>query len=217
MPTSSSSTAGPPCCPAPAAGWASSRPAGAGSSRPARSAPATASPALPVRFSADTALLIDTAIEAWRLTAGRFDPTVLGDVLRAGYDRSFDELDASRVAAAAARCSGEGAATSGSPIDGVRLPPGRHRVRPRRHRQGPGRRPRRRRAHGRRCRPVCASTSAATSRVRGVGPYGGGWTITVEDPWSTSRPSTSASREARSPPRRRARRAGCPTASRATT
>ena len=47
----------------------------------------------PVWVSADTALLIDTAIEGWHLSAGRFDPTVLGDVLRAGYDRSFDELD----------------------------------------------------------------------------------------------------------------------------
>ena len=44
--------------------------------------------------SADTALLIDTAIEGRHLSAGRFDPTVLGDVLRAGYDLSFDDSTA---------------------------------------------------------------------------------------------------------------------------
>ena len=32
------------------------------------------------------------ALQARTDTAGRFDPTVLGDVIRAGYDRSFDEL-----------------------------------------------------------------------------------------------------------------------------
>lgn len=46
-----------------------------------------------VAVSADTVLLVERAIEAWRLTGGGFDPTVLGDVIRAGYDRSFDELD----------------------------------------------------------------------------------------------------------------------------
>jgi thiamine biosynthesis lipoprotein len=47
-----------------------------------------------VAVSADTVLLVERAVEAWRLTGGGFDPTVLGDVLRAGYDRSFDELGA---------------------------------------------------------------------------------------------------------------------------
>ena len=42
--------------------------------------------------SDDTVLLVRRAIEAWRLTGGTFDPTVLGDVVRAGYDRSLDEL-----------------------------------------------------------------------------------------------------------------------------
>ena len=37
-----------------------------------------------VEVSAETALLVNRAIEAWRLTGGGFDPTVLGDVLRAG-------------------------------------------------------------------------------------------------------------------------------------
>ena len=45
-----------------------------------------------VAVSADTVLLVTRAIEAWRLTGGGFDPTVLGAVLAAGYDRSFEEL-----------------------------------------------------------------------------------------------------------------------------
>jgi len=45
-----------------------------------------------VPVSADTVLLVERAVEAWRLTGGSFDPTVLGAMVRAGYDRSFDEL-----------------------------------------------------------------------------------------------------------------------------
>lgn len=44
--------------------------------------------------SDDTVLLVERAIEAWRLTGGTFDPTVLGDVIRAGYDRPIDEVPA---------------------------------------------------------------------------------------------------------------------------
>jgi FAD:protein FMN transferase len=46
----------------------------------------------PVEVSAETVLLVRRAVEAWRLTGGGFDPTVLGAVIRAGYDRSFVEL-----------------------------------------------------------------------------------------------------------------------------
>jgi thiamine biosynthesis lipoprotein len=46
----------------------------------------------PLSVSADTVLLVERAVDAWRLTGGSFDPTVLGDVLRAGYDRSFTDL-----------------------------------------------------------------------------------------------------------------------------
>ena len=45
----------------------------------------------PQPVSADTFTLLGRALEAWRLTEGRFDPTVLGDVLRAGYTASFDD------------------------------------------------------------------------------------------------------------------------------
>jgi thiamine biosynthesis lipoprotein len=46
-----------------------------------------------VSVSAETVLLVERAVEAWRITGGAFDPTVLGDLLRAGYDRTFDDLD----------------------------------------------------------------------------------------------------------------------------
>jgi thiamine biosynthesis lipoprotein len=45
-----------------------------------------------VEVSAETSMLVERAIEAWRLTGGGFDPTVLGAVVRAGYDVSFDAM-----------------------------------------------------------------------------------------------------------------------------
>jgi thiamine biosynthesis lipoprotein len=46
----------------------------------------------PVEVSADTALLVECSIDAWKLTAGRFDPTVHHAVEQAGYDQSFELL-----------------------------------------------------------------------------------------------------------------------------
>ncbi len=46
----------------------------------------------PCAVAPDTVLLAERAVEGWQLTNGRFDPTVLGAVVRAGYDRSFDAL-----------------------------------------------------------------------------------------------------------------------------
>ena len=45
-----------------------------------------------VTVSDETALLVRRAVEAWRMSGASFDPTVLGDMIRAGYDRSFDTL-----------------------------------------------------------------------------------------------------------------------------
>ena len=45
---------------------------------------------VPHRVSDDTLALVLRAVQAWRATGGRFDPTVLGDVIRAGYDRPFE-------------------------------------------------------------------------------------------------------------------------------
>ncbi len=46
----------------------------------------------PVPVSDDTLALVSRAVEAWRFTGGAYDPTVLGAMLRAGYDRSFELL-----------------------------------------------------------------------------------------------------------------------------
>jgi len=46
----------------------------------------------PMVVSEDTRLLLRRAIEAWRITGGGFDPTLLDALLHAGYDRTFDEL-----------------------------------------------------------------------------------------------------------------------------
>jgi thiamine biosynthesis lipoprotein ApbE len=45
-----------------------------------------------VRLSPLTIGLVERALEGARVTGGRYDPTVLGDLLRAGYDRSFERL-----------------------------------------------------------------------------------------------------------------------------
>jgi thiamine biosynthesis lipoprotein len=46
----------------------------------------------PVRVSPETIALVQRAIDGYRLTEGRFDPTVLGAVVRAGYDRSYERI-----------------------------------------------------------------------------------------------------------------------------
>ncbi len=46
----------------------------------------------PRRVSPETFELIQRGIQAWRMTRGLFDPTILGDVLRAGYTATFDKL-----------------------------------------------------------------------------------------------------------------------------
>ena len=46
----------------------------------------------PVQLSPVTLGLVRRALQGARVTGGRYDPTVLGDVLRAGYDRSFEQL-----------------------------------------------------------------------------------------------------------------------------
>jgi thiamine biosynthesis lipoprotein len=46
----------------------------------------------PVVVSDDTFLLVTRAVDAWRLTGGGFDPTLLDALRRAGYDRNFEDL-----------------------------------------------------------------------------------------------------------------------------
>jgi thiamine biosynthesis lipoprotein len=47
-----------------------------------------------VAVSNDTMELVTRAVEAWRLSGGSFDPTLLGAVIRAGYDRTFETIGA---------------------------------------------------------------------------------------------------------------------------
>jgi thiamine biosynthesis lipoprotein len=80
-----------------------------------------------VLVSVDTFLLVERAVTAWGLTGGRFDPTVLRAVRAAGYDRSFDQLDAdvpnaaSESRAPAPGCEG---IELWPELTGVWLPPG---------------------------------------------------------------------------------------------
>ncbi len=46
----------------------------------------------PYPVSQDTFRLVDRAIWGWRTTGGHFDPTILGDLVREGYDRPFQAL-----------------------------------------------------------------------------------------------------------------------------
>ena len=46
----------------------------------------------PVEVSAETVELVRRSIDGWRMSGASVDPTVLGDVLRAGYTTSFERL-----------------------------------------------------------------------------------------------------------------------------
>jgi len=52
------------------------------------------SPEIFVPVSNDTLTLVRRGIQGWMQTAGVFDPTLLGPLIRAGYDRDFDEVTA---------------------------------------------------------------------------------------------------------------------------
>ena len=132
-----------------------------------------------VAVSRETQLLVERAVDGWRLSAGRVDPTVLGAVLRAGYDRSFEELTDAGGAALSPLLIG---CTDIEVRDGeVRLP------------RGTGFDP------GGIGKGLAADIVAgelvdagATGvcinlggdlRVRGAAPDGGPWTIAIEHPW----------------------------------
>jgi thiamine biosynthesis lipoprotein len=133
---------------------------------------------LPVAVSADTVALVEHAIVAWRISGGAFDPTVLGAVIRAGYDRSFDQFrdriqsghSVLGLGADAIEVRGEAVTLpAGSGFD-----PG-----------GIGK--------GLAADLVCADVMAAGAegvcvnlggdvRLAGAGPGGGSWTVAVEHP-----------------------------------
>ena len=47
---------------------------------------------VPLIVAPETFALVELALEGWRLTGGRFDPTVLPAVMAAGYDRTFEQV-----------------------------------------------------------------------------------------------------------------------------
>jgi thiamine biosynthesis lipoprotein len=63
----------------------------------------------PVVVSPETLELVERALAAWRFTRGLFDPTVLGALVRAGYDRSFEHLDQHAADGSSALTTGAGA------------------------------------------------------------------------------------------------------------
>jgi thiamine biosynthesis lipoprotein len=133
-----------------------------------------------VAVSGWTVTLIERALEAWRLTGGAFEPTVLGAMVRAGYDQSFELLGP--TPAAGHSLLGIGVADIEIEGDHVRLPAGTG--------FDPGGI-----GKGLAADLVCAELMAAGAegvcinlggdvRVAGVGPGKMGWTVAVEHPWS---------------------------------
>ena len=133
-----------------------------------------------VTVSPETVQLVERSTEAWRLTGGSFDPTVLGDVIRAGYDRSFDEV--SSFPAIGLSSFTIGCADIQIEGCGVRLPEGTG--------FDPG-------GIGKGlaadlvsgeimaggAEGVCVNLGGDL-RARGNGPGDGPWTVAVEHPWS---------------------------------
>jgi FAD:protein FMN transferase len=137
-----------------------------------------------VSVSSETVTLIRRAIEAWRLSGGAFDPTVLGALLRAGYDRPFDQLaQASPSRNGMTSRLDIGAGEIAIRDSRVRLPEGTG--------FDPGGI-----GKGLAADLVCSELLAAGAdgacvnlggdvRVAGSGPGGEGWTIAVEHPGSS--------------------------------
>jgi thiamine biosynthesis lipoprotein len=139
----------------------------------------------PVQVSAETAMLVERALDAWRLSAGSFDPTVLGAVVSAGYDRSFDLL-ATGGEPPSFLPGPPPAGAAGIEIEGrtVRLPSGAG--------FDPG-------GIGKGlaadlvaeeviaggAEGVCVNLGGDV-RLSGAAPAGAAWTVAVEHPWSTA-------------------------------
>jgi len=80
-----------------------------------------------VPVSDETAQVVRRSVQAWRLTGGLFDPTVLPSLEAAGYDRSFERVPpaaADRVVALRPASRAPGCAGVDVADDGVRLPRG---------------------------------------------------------------------------------------------
>jgi FAD:protein FMN transferase len=78
----------------------------------------------PVHVSPATLGLIRRALQGARVTGGRYDPTVLGDLLRAGYDRTFEQLADHATAGRSPLARGYGGVTVDEAGSAVTLPAG---------------------------------------------------------------------------------------------
>jgi len=80
----------------------------------------------PVVVSPDSFALIARAVDAWRDTGGRYDPSVLAALEAAGYDRDFDAVARTGDAGTDehAAVPGCGAVELDDLVSAVRLPPG---------------------------------------------------------------------------------------------
>ena len=133
-----------------------------------------------VIVSSDTVTLIERAIDAWRLSGGAFDPTMLGAVIRSGYDRSFELLGT--TPSPRHSLLGGGAEDITVKDGAVRVPAGTG--------FDPG-------GIGKGLAADMISSELMVAgadgvcinlggdlRVAGVGPDGGTWTVGVEHPWA---------------------------------
>jgi thiamine biosynthesis lipoprotein len=132
----------------------------------------------PVVVSSETRELVERALAAWHMTGGVFDPTVLGALVRAGYDRSFETLGPTPTSRPSTLTTGAGAIAVVA--NTVRLPPGTG--------FDPG-------GIGKGlaadivtdellaagAEGVCVNVGGDV-RVAGTGPTGGGWTVAVDYP-----------------------------------
>lgn len=142
-----------------------------------------------VAVSPDTVLLVERAVAAWRLSAGACDPTVLGAVLQAGYDRTFDLLGADHHDAGRAVRGGAGDFRLAARVDDITVDRGRVRIP-----VGTGFDPGgigKGLAAGLVTAELMAAGADGSSvnlggdlQVRGGGPGGGPWTVAIEHPWS---------------------------------
>lgn len=134
----------------------------------------------PTRVSPETLELIERGRDAWRMSGGAVDPSVLGAVIRAGYDDSFERVgdhegtSPLRLGAAEVRIEGDHVVVPA----GVGFDPG-----------GIGK--------GLAADRVTAETMVLGAdgvcvnmggdvRVEGVAPDGGTWTVSVHHPWLES-------------------------------
>jgi thiamine biosynthesis lipoprotein len=139
-----------------------------------------------VLVSAETIQLVEHGIAAWRISGGAVDPTVLGDVVRAGYDRTFEAIGPTPAGRFPER---RPFSLLGIGCDHIEVSDGRVRL-PSGTGFDPGGI-----GKGLAADLVAAETMAAGAdgvcvnlggdlRVIGTGPAGGGWTVAVEHPWS---------------------------------